>query len=426
MHTYIYIYLGQQTSRKKRLFWSVTLFLANWPILGQIGQFNPNDPKMAEIWLKSNFLCISMVSHPITSLSFTIATLVALIDPWRVWLDPWGLRFQAWAPAMLCLLFFAGVVHCSGIGCQLAEISMLYDTCCSDSGSQRFKDVPSETGVCLFACGTSRIQLFIWSYSPDLRQSCKTRMIHTYSRRRFGTATPRKTANRQFSSFSGPKLPRKSGAKTRNPHTKTRKRAQIRISALMCFDKMYFIAAKLGLNGKFFWFSKAGQPPADTPSGLIAGCIAVAILGMLFNTPGGSDSSSWGPVLRLRRGYRSAFQLGISFDDFLWYGPLTEAGGVSKTKITSEDVHGCHVHVTTCFLYSNTEVFVPLPAGIAEGWMIWCDVARDSTCGKNTWQKSWDRAEMAQTGQNYHYFLKRAENQNDQNLMVVWWYRYIV
>ena len=75
------------------------------------------------------------------------------------------------------------------------------------------------------------------------------------------------------------------------------------------------------------------------------------------------------------------------------------------------------------FFYSNTEVFVPLPAGIAEGWMVWCDVARDSTCGNKTWQKSCDRAEMAQTGQNYHYFLKRAENQNDQNLMVVWWYR---
>ena len=240
----------------------MTLFLDVFSQLIYFGSdraIQPKRPKMAEIWLKSNFLCVSMVSHPIASLSFTIATLVALIDPWRVWLDPWGLRFQAWAPAMLCLLFFAGVVHCSGIGCQLAEISMLYDTCCSDSGSQRFKDVPSETGVCLFACGTSRIQLFIWSYSPDLRQSCKTRMIHTYSCRRFGTATPRKTANRQFSSFSGPKLPRKSGAKTRNPHTKTRKRAQIRISALMCFDKMYFIAAKLGLNGKFFWFSKAGQ-----------------------------------------------------------------------------------------------------------------------------------------------------------------------
>ena len=26
---------------------------------------------------------------------------------------------------------------------------------------------------------------------------------------------------------------------------------------------------------------------------------------------------------------------------------------------------------------------------------------------------------MAQTGQNYHYFLKRAENQNDQNFMAL-------
>ena len=41
-------------------------------------------------------------------------------------------------------------------------------------------------------------------------------------------------------------------------------------------------------------------------------------------------------------------------------------------------------------------------------------------------RKSWDRAEMAQTGQNYHYFPKRAENQNDQNLMVVWWYRILL
>ena len=67
---------------------------------------------------------------------------------------------------------------------------------------------------------------------------------------------------------------------------------------------------------------------------------------------------------------------------------MTEAGGAGKTKITSEDVHGCHVHVTTCFLYSNTEVFGPLPAGFAEGWMIWCDVARDSTCGNKTWPES--------------------------------------
>jgi hypothetical protein len=120
-HLYtIYNCLDQQTGRKKKLFWSMTLFLANWPILGQIGQFNPNDPK----WLKSGWNLIFYVfpwcPNPITSLSFTIATLVALIDPWRVWLDPWGLRFQAWAPALLFLLIFAELVHCSGIGCQLA------------------------------------------------------------------------------------------------------------------------------------------------------------------------------------------------------------------------------------------------------------------------------------------------------------------
>ena len=90
--------------------------------------------------------------------------------------------------------------------------------CCMTSVVQILarKAVPSETGVCLSACETSRIQLFNWRYSQDLRQSCKTHMIHTYSRRRFGTATPRKTANRQFSIFFGPKLPRRSGAKTRN------------------------------------------------------------------------------------------------------------------------------------------------------------------------------------------------------------------
>ena len=63
---------------------------------------------------------------------------------------------------------------------------------------------------------------------------------------------------------------------------------------------------------------------------------------------------------------------------------MTEAGGVGKTKITSEDVHGCHVHITTCFLYNNTDVFAPLPAEIAAVWVI---LARDSTCGNKTWQK---------------------------------------
>ena len=132
---YKYSWTSKRAEKKK-------VVLVNDPVFSQLTYFGsdraiqPKRPKMAEIWLKSNFLCVSMVSHPITSLSFTKVTLVALIHPWRVWLDPWGLRFRAWAPAMLCLLFFAGVVHCSGIGCQLAKISMLYDTCCSDSGSQ--------------------------------------------------------------------------------------------------------------------------------------------------------------------------------------------------------------------------------------------------------------------------------------------------
>ena len=67
-HTHIYIYLDQQTSRKKRLFWSMTLFLANWPILGQIGQFNPNDPK----WQKSGWNLIFYVFPwcPIPQLHF--------------------------------------------------------------------------------------------------------------------------------------------------------------------------------------------------------------------------------------------------------------------------------------------------------------------------------------------------------------------
>ena len=86
---------GPANGQKKKV------VLVNDHVFSQLTYFGsdqavqPKRPKMAEIWLKSNFLCVSMVSHPITSLSFTIATLVALIDPWRVWLDPWGLRFQA-------------------------------------------------------------------------------------------------------------------------------------------------------------------------------------------------------------------------------------------------------------------------------------------------------------------------------------------
>ena len=72
---------GPANGQKKKV------VLVNDPVFSQLTYFGsdraiqPKRPKMAEIWLKSNFLCVSMVSHPITSLSFTIATLVALIDP---------------------------------------------------------------------------------------------------------------------------------------------------------------------------------------------------------------------------------------------------------------------------------------------------------------------------------------------------------
>ena len=117
---YIYTYVpGPANGQKKNV------VLVNDPVFSQLTYFGsdraiqPKRPKMAEIWLKSKNV-FAWCSNPITSLSFTIATLVALIDPWRVWLDPWGLRFQAWASALLFHLFFAELVHCSGIGCQLA------------------------------------------------------------------------------------------------------------------------------------------------------------------------------------------------------------------------------------------------------------------------------------------------------------------
>ena len=171
----------------------MTLFFANWFILGQIGQFNPNDPK----WLKHNFLCVYMVSHPVISLSFTIATLVALIDP-RVWLDPWGLRFQAWALGPLFLLFFAGLVHGLGIGYDWIPFGINFNAVFWLTKLYHLRQL----GVCV------RVGLHAYNYLPlftHLRQKCKTCMIHMHSRRMFG-----------FSIVFRPKQPRKSGAKTRN------------------------------------------------------------------------------------------------------------------------------------------------------------------------------------------------------------------
>ena len=156
-------------------------------MLGQVGQFNPNDPK----WLKSNFLCVSVVSHPITSLWFTIATLVALIDPWRVW-----------APALPFLSCFAGLVHCSGIGCRLASISvwiLLFRFWLAKLYHPR--------QFCVCVCGgdfthTTIYIIYTWRYSPHLRQKCKARMIHTCSSRMFGDDLgPQLPQNSKFVNF---------------------------------------------------------------------------------------------------------------------------------------------------------------------------------------------------------------------------------
>ena len=82
------------------------------------------------------------------------------------------------------------------------------------------KAVPSETGVCMSARETSRIQLFNWRYSQDIRQSCKTRMIHAYSRRRFGTAAPRKQHIVNFQVFSDQNCPANRAQKPATPTQK--------------------------------------------------------------------------------------------------------------------------------------------------------------------------------------------------------------
>ena len=160
---------------------------------------------MAEIWLKSNFLCISMVSHPITSLSFTIATLVALIDPWRVWLDPWGLRFSGLSPryALSFILCRGGALFRDWmpIGRNFNAVwHVLFRFWLAKIQRCTIWD------RCVFVC--------VWDFTHttiylELFTRPKAVMQNTYDsrrilRRRFGMATPRKTANRQFSSFSGP------------------------------------------------------------------------------------------------------------------------------------------------------------------------------------------------------------------------------
>ena len=212
---------GPANEQKKKV------VLVNDPVFSQLTYFGsdraiqPKRPKMAEIWLKSNFLCVSMVSHPITSLSFTKVTLVALIHPWRVWLDPWGLRFRAWAPAMLCLLFFAGVVHCSGIGCQLAEISMLYDTCCSDSGSQRCTIWDRCVFVCVWDSTHTTIYLALFTTPKAVMQN--TYDSHVFTPQIWDGNSPQNSKSSIFKFFrtkTAPQIGRKNPQSAhKNPQT---------------------------------------------------------------------------------------------------------------------------------------------------------------------------------------------------------------
>ena len=166
-------------------------------------------------------MCFHGVSSPITSLSFTIATLVALIDPWRVWLDPCGLRFQAGAPAMLCLLFFAGVVHCSGVGCQLAEISMLYDTCCSDSGSQSCTTWDRCVFVCVWDFTHTTIYLALFTRPKAVMQN--TYDSHVFMPQIWDGNSPQNSKSSIFNFFrtkTAPQIGRKNPQSAhKNPQT---------------------------------------------------------------------------------------------------------------------------------------------------------------------------------------------------------------
>ena len=163
------------------------------------------------------------------------------------------------------------------------------------------KSVPSETAVCLSACGTSRIQAFNWRDSQHLRQSCKTRMIHVFTPQIWDSNSPQNSKSSIFNFFrtkTTPQIGRK------NPQF-ARKNPQTGANQDFCPDVLWqnvFYRSK----ARFKW--QIGSATRRHTNRLIADYIAVTILGMLFNTLNGSDSSSWGPVLRLRRGYRSAFQ----------------------------------------------------------------------------------------------------------------------
>ena len=64
MHIYIYIYYpGPANEQKKNVVLVNDLVFSQLTYFGSDRAIQPKRPKMAEIWLKSNFLCVSMVSQ---------------------------------------------------------------------------------------------------------------------------------------------------------------------------------------------------------------------------------------------------------------------------------------------------------------------------------------------------------------------------
>ena len=220
-HIYIY-YPGPANEQKKKVVLVNDLVFSQLTYFGSDRAIHPNDPKWQKFWLKSNFLCVSMVSHPITSLSFTIATLVALIDTLTCLTGSMGAcAFRPEAPAMLCLLFFAGVVHCSGIGCQLAEISMLYDTCCSDSGSQRCTIWDRCVFVCVWDFTHTTIYLALFTRPKAVMQN--TYDSHVFTPQIWDGNSPQNSKSSIFKFFrtkTAPQIGRKNPQSAhKNPQT---------------------------------------------------------------------------------------------------------------------------------------------------------------------------------------------------------------
>ena len=194
----------------------------------------------------------------------------------------------------------------------IGKKSMLYDKCWTVVQILARKAVPSEIGVCVCL----RVRLHAYNYLIGvIHKTSGSHAKHVWFTRihaaDLGQQLPAKQQIVNFQFFSdqtAPQIGRK------NPQL-ARKNPQTGANQDFCPDVFWqnvFYRSKARFKWQNLLILQSGSATRRHTKRLIADCIAVAILGMLFNTLSGSDSSSWGPVLRLSRGYRSAFQLGIS------------------------------------------------------------------------------------------------------------------